>query len=755
MPLKQTKIIVTLGPSTRTEELLWRLKDKGVDFVRINMSHSSLEDLSYFIALAKKVGFPFVIDTEGSQIRTGVLSSATIYVEEGEEVALYAKEICGDTSRLALKPGDIIEQLEPGDILHLDFDTLMLRVSAVATADTGYITAKALTAGYLGNNKGVVVDSGSNKRFSLPCLTEKDYQSIAIGLSEGIGYIAASFMRSKAFVEEVRRATKGAMKIISKIECADALENLDEIIAASDYLLIDRGDLSKEIPLEKIPLTQKMILHRARAHGKGVFVATNLLETMVEKRKPTRAEAHDVVNTIMDGAYGLALSAETAIGKHPLDCVNMLNRLISHVEQTVEVKAFADKEDKLVKKMEIDNYLLSVEHTSGLVAPHGGKLVDRMAPEPLDPELLARLPRVQLSQELQMDAEQIAIGAFSPLEGFMGKKDLESVLDTMRLTSGVVWPLPILLDVSEEQAESIKEGQVVALVGQDNEIMALLDVDDTYQFDKEVLAEKLYKTLSDEHQGVRRVKNLQPFFLGGKITLLRRRESPTREYELTPAQVRRLFAERGWSTVIGFHTRNVIHRSHEFIQLHAMEQVRADGLFVHPVIGKKKPGDFQAKYIIGSYEIMMKQFYPKNKVVFATFGTFSRYAGPREAVFTALCRKNFGCSHFIVGRDHTGVGNFYHPTASHDIFDEFPDLGIIPVRFNQIFYSEKKNDHIHEADDHEHREEEKLHISGTQARKMFEQGSAPPEWFMRPEISRTIIEAIERGEDVFVKDKEI
>lgn len=748
---KKVKIIVTLGPSTKTEDDLKKLKSQGVDFVRVNMSHSTIDDLRYFIALSKKVGIPFVVDTEGSQIRSGALNVDRIYIEERATVRLHSEAIIGDETNIALTPIGFISQLELGDIIRLDFDTLILRVSDISTLSEGFITASAVTAGYVGNNKGVVVDPAFPKNYSLPCLTEKDYQSIAIGLEENVEYLAASFMRSGAFVDEVRRATKGRMKIISKIECVDGLENLDDIIEKSDLLLIDRGDLSKEIPLEKIPLTQKIILHRARQSGKGVFVATNLLETMVEKRKPTRAEIHDVVDTIMDGAFGLALSAETAVGKYPIDCVNMMNRLIRHVENTVAVEQFVQEEDQLVAKMNADNYLFTIESSSALVPPHGGRLVNRFLPNVPNGQALAKLPSIELSDELQMDVEQIGIGTFSPIEGFMGEKDLNGVLDKMRLRNGVVWTIPIVLDVSIEKANSLKIGDTVVLRGAGEQAMALLHLEEKYIFDKEMFARKLYGTDNNDHPGVKRVRLMQPMLLAGKIDLLSRRQSETSEYELTPRQVRCLFDERGWIKVVGFHTRNVIHRSHEFIQLQAIKQENCDGLFIHPVIGKKKPGDFNSKYIIKAYEIMMKNFYPKGKVIFATYATFSRYAGPREAVFTALCRKNFGCSHFIVGRDHTGVGDFYSPTASHDIFDQFPDLGIKPVRFNQIFYSEKKQNYIHEADDYEHAEAEKLYISGTQARKMIESGQAPPEWFMRPEISAMIIDALKNHEEVFVK----
>jgi len=245
---------------------------------------------------------------------------------------------------------------------------------------------------------------------------------------------------------------------------------------------------------------------------------------------------------------------------------------------------------------------------------------------------------------------------------------------------------------------------------------------------------------------------MNPTLLGGKISLVKRHVSKNKAHDLTPRQSRRLFEERGWSRVIGFHTRNVIHKGHEFLQLEAMAREYGDGLFVHPVIGKKKVGDFLTLPIIKSYELMKQSFYPKDKVIFATFSTYSRYAGPREALFTAICRKNFGCSHLIVGRDHTGVGDFYKPGAAHEIFDRFPDLGIVPVKFEKVFYSDRLKTYVHEKDDNSgHKEKEKSHISGTEARGMLERGESLPEWFMRPEISKMLLDLINDGEEIFVR----
>jgi len=720
------KIIVTLGPQLREEKDILKLKKREVDFVRINMSHSSLEDLRYFIGIAQKVGIPFIVDTEGSQVRSGLLHNAPVFFSENDVVELRGEEYpesIGDKSKIFLRPKEIISQLEEGDILYMDFDRLVLRIMDTSPRTAGKIIAKAISGGVLGNNKGVAIDPVLNKRYNLPVLSSKDYGAIKIGLDKNVKHIAASFMRSGDFVEEVRRATEGKMGIISKIECQDGLDNLDDIIAKSDFLLIDRGDLSKEVPLEEIPILQKEIISRAQIKGKGVFVATNLLETMVEKYKPTRAEVCDVMHNVWGGAYGLTLAAETAIGRHPIECVNMLKTLINRAES---------------------------KDGDSLIAPHGGKLVDGVTKKEPEAKYLSSLKILEIGDDTAMDVEQLATGAFSPLEGFMGQKDFQSVLDNMRLANGLVWTLPIILDVPKEKANEFNVGEDISLV-YNRDILAILRLDEKFLYDKKDMSSKVYGTLDEKHPGARRVLAMNPILLAGKITLLRRRTTENSAYALTPKQVRRVFKERHWSKVVGFHTRNVIHRSHEYIQLAAMEQEGCDSLFVHPVIGKKKHGDYEASYIIKSYERMISGLYPENRVVFSTFNTYSRYAGPREAVFTAICRQNFGCSHFVVGRDHTGVGNFYTPTASHDIFDRFPDLGIKIIKFDEVFYSEKLREHLHSADNPNHDGADKLRISGTEARKMLEKGITPPEWFMRPEISEIIIDALKKGKKVFLE----
>ena len=753
MEANGVRLIVTLGPSTHTEKDLRNIKDKGVDFVRVNMSHSSIDELRYFLDLSVKVGIPFIIDTEGSQVRTGNMKEEVIFLEENNEVRIHVNQVAGDSRNICLKPYCVTEQLEEGDLIHIDFDTVILRVADTSPLlSEGFVIAKAITGGKLGRNKAVTMDPAMPRKFILPPLTEKDNQSINIGLKNNVKYIAVSFVRSRACIDHVRDITQNSMKIISKIECMDALENLDDIIDKSDYLLIDRGDLSKEVAIAKIPFIQKIILHKAFQKRKGVFVATNLLETMVENKKPTRAEVNDTISTILDGAYGLTLAAETAIGKHPMECINMINNLSSHATGYTEPDKRKVNDSIIISKLIDSDYLTDQQAGSSLMQPHGGRLIGRVAREKPDQSYLDSLLKVEIDQAKQMDIEQIAVGTYSPLEGFMSEEELKSVIDTMRLPNNIIWPLPVIFDVSIEDSRSISVGQDVALTDNQRQIVAILHVSEKYRFNIRDAAKQIYGTSSSEHPGVRSSMALKPVLLAGKITLIQRRYSETKQYELTPGQIRKLIEERGWVKVVGFHTRNVIHRSHEFIQIKALEEECCDGLLVHPVIGQKKRMDFNAKYIINSYELMMKKFYPKSKVIFATLATYSRYAGPREALFTAICRKNFGCSHFIIGRDHTGVKQFYDPYVSHNIFDKFPDIGIKIIKFGKVFYSDRLKQYIHEKDCPGHDEADRLHISGTEVRKILAKKEMPPEWYMRPEIASTIISSIDNGEDVFVRN---
>lgn len=745
--MKKIKVIATIGPSSNKKDILNKLKDRGVDFFRINLSHTIEEDIERTIQYLKEFNVPIIIDTEGFQIRSG--NTDEVNFKEGENIKLFNKKVSCSSNSLFLNPAEVIANLRIGDLISIGFNEVLLKVFNISALNTeGYIECKVLISGKVGSKKAVHIDSPT---FMLPAFSKKDLLALEIAKNHYIKHFTLSFMESGDSVQQFKTLYPDAI-VYSKIESKKGLDNFVEIANESEGILIDRGDLSSQVPIEKIPLIQKHIIHKCKEMNKEVFVATDTLADMSFSLKPNRAEVNDIINTILDGATGFALTKELAVGKYPVETVNMMNSLIKQVESLN-----LDSENLSVQQaIEKSNYINS-EHTSSLlISPHGGVLVDRVSKKKYNQSELPK-KKIMINEETLMDVEQIAIGTFSPIQGFLVKADFESVVDNMRLSNGVIWTIPIILSIDEQTKNQLDltEGEDISLVyKEDNETYAILHLEEIYKPNKEQAAEKIYNTLSQEHPGVKKFLEQGDYFLGGKITLLKRRTSQYKLYELTPSQTRKIFAERGWSKVLGFHTRNAIHRSHEFLQLEGLKKGLCDGLFVHPIIGKKKPGDFEANVIISSYEKMIDHFYPNSRVLLCSFATFSRYAGPREAIFTALSRKNFGCTHFVVGRDHTGVKDFYHPQASHKIFDKFSqeELGIIPIRFDKVFYSALEGKYLHEPEHLNHPEDKKMHISGTQAREMLKKGEQPPEWFMRKEISNLIIDKIKSGEKVFVEE---
>ncbi|MDP9488524.1 MAG: sulfate adenylyltransferase, partial [Actinomycetota bacterium] len=338
---------------------------------------------------------------------------------------------------------------------------------------------------------------------------------------------------------------------------------------------------------------------------------------------------------------------------------------------------------------------VSTEHTA--IAPHGGELVDRMAPEERRAELLERaetLNKVALGPRSLSDLEMISTGVFSPLTGFMVQEDYDSVVETMHLANGLVWSLPITLSVSEEEAGGIAEGEEIALTDGVGRVLATMAVEDRYSYDKEREAREVFGTTSDEHPGVAAVYRQEDVLLGGEITLLvdDPNPKPFPEYHYTPRQLRQVFAEKGWKRVVGFQTRNPVHRSHEYIQKSALEIV--DGLLLNPLVGETRSEDIPADVRMRSYETILERYYPKDRTLLAVFPAAMRYGGPREAIFHAVCRKNYGCTHFIVGRDHAGPGKdskgnpFYGDYDAQHIFDEFEEgeIGLTPLFFEHAFF---------------------------------------------------------------------
>lgn len=378
-----------------------------------------------------------------------------------------------------------------------------------------------------------------------------------------------------------------------------------------------------------------------------------------------------------------------------------------------------------------------------LITPHGGTLVNREV-HGLEREQLVQaapaMPALRLSAREIADLELIATGAYSPLEGFLGEADYHAVRDQMRLANGTPWSLPITLAVTSEQAATLREGQDVALY-QGERLLGVLHLTEKYTRDQEREAALVYRTTEAAHPGVRALYNEGAWLLGGKISLVNRSPEATfPAYRRDPAETRALFIERGWRRVVAFQTRNPVHRAHEYIQKCALEI--ADGLLLHPLVGETKADDIPADVRMLSYEAILDHYYPPSRTILSVLPAAMRYAGPREAIFHALVRKNYGCSHFIVGRDHAGVGNYYGTYDAHYIFDEFEpgELGITPLFFEHTFYCRACGAMAsvktcpHEASQH-------VTLSGTRVREMLSEGQLPPVEFTRPEVARVLFEA--------------
>ncbi|MEH1810487.1 sulfate adenylyltransferase [Nostoc sp.] len=379
------------------------------------------------------------------------------------------------------------------------------------------------------------------------------------------------------------------------------------------------------------------------------------------------------------------------------------------------------------------------------IAPHGGQLVNRIATPEQRAEFLSKadfLPRVQLDDRAVSDLEMIAIGAFSPLTGFMNQEDYDRTVTEMRLANGLVWSIPITLSVSEEVASPLQEGSLIRLDNSRGEFIGVLQLTQKYHYDKTREAIKVYRTDDVKHPGVQVLYNQGTVHLAGDIWLLQREPHPQfPTYQIDPAASRQLFKDKGWKTIVGFQTRNPIHRAHEYIQKCALEIV--DGLFLHPLVGATKEDDIAADVRMRCYEILLEHYYPLDRVSLAINPAAMRYAGPREAIFHALVRKNYGCTHFIVGRDHAGVGDYYGTYDAQYIFDEFEpsELGIVPMKFEHAFYCTRTKQ-MATSKTSPSRPEERIHLSGTKVREMLRRGELPPPEFSRPEVAAELARAM-------------
>ncbi len=382
-----------------------------------------------------------------------------------------------------------------------------------------------------------------------------------------------------------------------------------------------------------------------------------------------------------------------------------------------------------------------------LIQPHGGKLVNRYVEGKERENIIEEIPnlkKVPLKSWEVSDLYMIASGGFSPLEGFMCREDYHSAMNNMRLKDGVVWTIPVTLAITEETRKGIKDGDRIALTDSDGEVIGVMDVEEIFKNDREKEATEVYGTQDMCHPGVMRLYERGDFLVGGRVYVVNRpKQTDFQEYRLDPIDTRRLFKEKGWKRIVGFQTRNPIHRAHEYIQKCALEMV--DGLLIHPLVGETKKDDIPAHIRMECYKVLLENYYPKDRTALVVLPAAMRYAGPREAVFHAIIRKNYGCTHFIVGRDHAGVGNYYGSFDAHYIFDEFEpeEIGITPLFFDYTFYCKRCGSMAsyktcpHDSEDH-------ISLSGTKVREMLRNGQTPPEEFTRPEVAEILINAYKK-----------
>ena len=374
-----------------------------------------------------------------------------------------------------------------------------------------------------------------------------------------------------------------------------------------------------------------------------------------------------------------------------------------------------------------------------LIKPHGGDLVGRiLTGEPRQAliDALQTCPSVTLKPWEVADFEMIATGALSPLRGFMGLADYTSTLRDMRLANGLPWTIPVTLRVEERP-----RADRFALRNSDGVLLGVIEVSDVFKGDRAEEARAIYRTEDTNHPGVRRLLDSGGYVVGGKIWLVDRVHPAFPELALDPVDTRAAFAKREWRTIVGFQTRNPVHRAHEYIQKAALETV--DGLLLHPLVGETKDDDIPASIRVRSYRALLDNYYPEGRVLLAAFPAAMRYAGPREAVFHAIARKNYGCSHFIVGRDHAGVGSYYGSYDAQKIFDRFipEELGIKPIFFEHSFFCRACNGMAsqktcpHGTDSH-------IALSGTRVRELLRAGELPPPEFSRPEVAKVLVEGL-------------
>lgn len=701
------KILCTLGPKSLNKKVINRLEGLGVDIFRLNLSHTKIDELEYNINLIRSFSsVPICLDTEGAQVRTGSFKEGEVSLENNKTVLISKKMVKGTSDNFNLYPENITDELLEADLISIDFDSVLLQI--VGKKDD-YLTTKVINGGKIGSNKGVAV----NRNIDLPFITRKDKEAILIGNKLGINHFALSFAENGKNVRKFRELIGNQSFLISKIESHEGLINRSDIIKLSDAILIDRGDLSRDVEIENIPHTQEVLINEANKNNTEVFVATNLLESMLKSSTPTRAEVNDVYHTLKSGADGLVLAAETAIGLNPIKAASMIRKMISNFNETTS------------------NDTLNFNKNVKGIKPHGGGDLNIKIASSSEINEIYNLKKIEVDENSLLDAQQIALGTYSPIKGFMDKENVNSVLDNNLLVDGNIWTLPIILQIKDENELTKFINERVVMTSKEGEDIAFLDIDKIEEIDLNDLCKKWFKTNSLNHPGVYQIQSKGKYIVSGNVSLIKRKDTPYQNFDLSPQETRFIFSQKHWDVVVGFHTRNPIHRAHEFIQLSAMDISNADGMYINPVIGPKKKGDFLPEVVLKSYQLMIDSgHYSSENFLLGGFNTYSRFSGPREAVFTAICRKNMGCTHFIIGRDHAGVGDYYAEDDTRKFFDQLGDLVIEPIFFNPVGYDKKTKIFCEEKLSNNITEK----ISGSVIRQAIEKSENLPNWYMRDEV---------------------
>ncbi len=378
------------------------------------------------------------------------------------------------------------------------------------------------------------------------------------------------------------------------------------------------------------------------------------------------------------------------------------------------------------------------------ISPHGNSLISCFANNTADLLKEAKeFTSITVTKRVLCDIEMFAIGAFSPLTGFVSKKDYETIVEKMRLANGLIWPIPITLQINKETYEKVKNQKKISLKDESGEIVAILDLKEIYQPDLKKEAQIVFKTSDTNHPAVKYLFEAGEYYLAGDIKVLKSTYEEFPEYNLGCAKTREIFSERGWKQVVAFQTRNPVHRAHEYLLRVALETV--DGLMLHPTMGETKGDDIPANVRMKCYHEILDKYFPKNRTLLCIMPASMRYAGPREAVLHAIIRKNYGCTHFIVGRDHAGVGNYYGTYDAQKIFSEFKlnELGITLLFFEHSFFCKACDEMAsfktcpHDASNH-------MILSGTKVREMLKNGEIPPVEFTRPEIAKILIDSMKQ-----------